>query len=398
LESRLALHWLVHERGYEVIALSMNLGQGVYLEPLGELACELGAASAQVVDRRLEFVRDFALPVLQAGALYQANCFLGSALARYVVARELVRVGRDEGCDSVAHSAASRGNDQVRMETAIAALAPELRVLAPVREWNLKSVEDKWNFARRWRIPIEEVTDRTVRVDRNLWGNSTYVEGLNDPWDQAPEKVFTITQDPEQAPSDPETCALAFETGTPTHLNGQKMDLLSLVRALNHLGGKHGIGRRDVVEDLLFGLKSREFYEAPTPTLLLTAHRSLEALVQSKELIQVKELLGSRYAELVYAGLWFNDLRHALQGFFDQTQRYVTGEVRLKLYKGSCTVLGRRSPHSLYDGRLADQRNLEWLDSPWTKEMTSLWTLPSRLGARRQSPPDADAGSRSGRK
>ena len=384
LESRLALHWLVHERGHEVLALSIDLGQEVYLEPLGELALELGAASAQVLDRREAFLRDFALRVLQAGAVYQASCFLGSALARYVIAQELVRVAHEEGCTTVAHSAASKGNDQVRMETAIAAQDPRLQVLAVVREWPLRTQEDKLNYARRRRLPIDEPKGLGSKVDRNLWGASIYLDDLADPWEEPPSDIFTMTRAPEEAPDQPAICTIGFDTGMPCSLNGNQLALLPLVRELNRLGGEHAIGRRDVVEDRLFGIKSREFYESPTPTLLLAAHRELEGLVQSRELINLKEILGRRYGELVYAGLWFNDLRRSLQSFVDQSQRYVTGEVRLKLYKGGFSVLGRRSPHSLYDGRLANQSNLEWFDSQWADGFTSLWTLPSRLAARRQ--------------
>lgn len=384
LESRLALHWLVHERGMEVLTLSINLGQEIYLEPLGEVALELGATAAQVIDRREMFLRDFALPVLQADAVYQASCFLGSALARYLIAQELVRAAREEGCDQVAHSAASKGNDQVRMETAIAAQDPRLRVLAPVREWNLKNLEAKLNYARRRRLPIEEPTSGPVAVDRNLWGVSLYVSDLADSWQAPPPGAFVLTKDPEQAPAEPEEITLGFEGGVPSSLNGQKMGLLPLVRELNRLGGAHGVGRSDVVEDRLFGIKSREFYEAPTPTILLAAHRDLESLVHSREMIQLRESTSRRYAELIYMGLWFHDLRRSLQDFFTQTQRFVTGEVRLKLYKGSCSVTGRRSPHTLYDSRLANQSNLELFDSQWAQGFTSLWTLPSRLAAQHQ--------------
>jgi len=387
LESRLALHWLAHERGYEVLALSINLGQEVYLEPLGELALELGAVSAQVVDRRADFLRNFALPVLQAGAVYQASCFLGSALARYVVAQELVRMAREQGCATVAHSAASKGNDQVRMETAIVAQDPQLQVLAPVRQWNLRSLQDKLTYARRRRLPVEEPQGRRVTVDRNLWGASIFLEDLVDSWEEPPPDVFTLTRAPEDAPDQAAVCTLGFEAGVPSSLDGTRMDPLPLVRELTRLGGTHGVGRTDVVEDRLFGIKSRELYEAPAPTLLLTAHRDLERLVQSRELIQLKEFLSRRFAELVYMGLWFHDLRRSLQGFFEQTQRYVTGEVRLKLYKGSCRIVGRRSPHSLYNGRLSSLSNLEYFDSQSAQGFTSLWTLPSRLAAQQQPPP-----------
>ncbi len=386
LESRLALHWLVHERGYEVLALSIDVGQEVYLEPLGELALDLGATSAQVIDRRETFLRDFALPALQADAVYQTGCFLGSALCRALIAQELVRVAHEQGCPSVAHSAASKGNDQVRMETAIAAQDPRLQVLAPVREWNLRTLQDKLTYARRRGLPIEEPSGRPLTLDRNLWGVSIFLDDLVDSWQEPPPDIFTLTRSPEQAPEQPALLTIGYESGQPCSLDGQRLEPLPLVRELNRLGSEHAVGRYDVVEDRLFGIKSREFYEAPAPTLLLTAHRDLENLVQSRELLQFKESLSRRYAELVYMGLWFSDLRRSLQEFVTQTQHYVTGEVRLKLYKGSCTVVGRRSPHSLYDGRLASQSNMEWFDSRWAQGFTSLWTLPARMAARQQPP------------
>jgi argininosuccinate synthase len=387
LESRLALHWLVHERGLQVVALSLDLGQEVYLEPLGELALELGASASLVLDRRAEFLRSFAFPALQAGAVYQGGCFLGSALGRYVIARELVRVAQEEGSTQVAHSAASKGNDQVRMEGAIAALDPRLEVLAPVRRWNLRSLADKLNYARRRGIPIEEPPSRPVTIDRNLWGASISLPDLIDPWEAPPADVFVLTRSPREAPDQPQEVTLSFEQGVPHSLDGKVLESLALVRELNRLGGLHGVGRSDVLEDRLFGIKSRELYETPAPTILLAAHRDLESLVQSRELLQAKDGLSRRYAELVYTGLWFHDLRESLQGFVTQTQRFVTGEVRVELYKGSCRVVGRRSGNSLYDGRLANQANLEWFDgqwSEWAQGFTSLWTLPSRLAARRQ--------------
>jgi argininosuccinate synthase len=382
LESRLALHWLVHERGYEVVTLSINLGQEIYLEPLGETALELGATAAQVIDRRRMFLEDFCFPVLQADAIYQQSCFLGSALARYVIAQELVRVAREEGCDTVAHAAASKGNDQVRMETAIAAQDPKLRVLAPVREWNLKNFADKLKYARNRSLPIEEPKASPMAVDRNLWGVSLYFHELTDPWQEAPGESFVLTQPAELTPNEARTVVIGFEAGVPCSLNGQRLEPIPLVRELNKLGGEHGVGRSDVVEDRLFGIKSREIYEAPAPTILWTAHRDLQSLVHTKEMTQIREPLTRRFAELVYMGLWFHDSRRALQAFMKETQKLVTGDVRLKLFKGACTVLGRRSPHSLYDGRLANQSNLELFDNQWAQGFTSLWTLQSRLAAR----------------
>jgi argininosuccinate synthase len=393
LESRLALHWLVHERNCQVITLLINLGQEVYLEPLGELALELGATAAQVLDRREKFLYEFALPVLEADAVYQASCFLGSALARYVIANELVRAAQEEGCDTVAHSAASKGNDQIRMETAIAAQDPHLHVIAPVREWNLKNTQDKLRYARNRGIPIEDPGNNPLSVDRNLWGVSLYMAGLTDPWQEAPADSFVLTRPPERAPDQPAILTVGFEAGVPCSLDGKRLALLPLVRELNRIGGEHGIGRSDVVEDRMFGIKSREFYEAPTPTILLAAHRELESLVHSREMINAREILSRRYAELVYMGLWFNDLRRALQGFFHETQRLVTGEVRLKLFKGSCAVIGRKSPHSLYDSRLANQSNLELFDNRWAQGFTTLWTLPTRVAAQQQP---SESGERPG--
>ncbi len=384
LESRLALYWLVHERGYEVVTLSINLGQEVHLETLGELALELGATAAQVLDRRAMFLRDFALPVLQADAIYQSNCFLGSALARYVIAQELVRLAREEGCDTVAHSAASKGNDQVRMENAIAAQAPKLKVLAPVRDWNLKNLDDKIKYAHKRGIAIDEPKNERVIVDRNLWSVSLYVSDLSDAWQEPPADAYVLTRSAEQAPDEPGFITLGFEAGVPVSLNGQPLDLLPLVRELNQIGGLHGIGRSDVVEDRMFGIKSREFYEAPTPTILFMAHQDLQSLVHSREMSQLRLFLSRRYGELVYMGMWFHDLRHALQEFFTQTQKHVTGEVRLKLYKGACSILGRRSTHGLYDSKLANQTNLELFENQWAHGFTHLWTLPTRLAARVQ--------------
>jgi argininosuccinate synthase len=394
LESRLALHWLAHEQGHEVTTLSVNLGQEIYLEPLGELALELGASKAQVVDRRETFLRDFAFPMLQADAVYQSGCFLGAALGRFVVAQELVRTAHEEECRVIAHSAASKGHDQVRMETAIAAQDPNLEVLAPARTWNLRTAQDKLNYAQRRRLPVPEEADRPISRDRNLWEVSLLLYNLSDTWEAPPEEAFIITCSPEKAPDRPGVVTVGFQEGIPRSLDGKPMEPLELVRELTRQGGEHGVGRNDVVEDRLFGLKCREFYEAPAPTILLTAHRDLQYLVHSREMIQLKESIGRRYAELVYMGLWFNDLRRSLQEFFSQTQRFVTGEVRLRLFKGSCAVLGRRSPHGLYDSQLAGMHNFEWLDSRWAPGMTSLWTLPARLAARRQpgagGPPAAD--------
>jgi argininosuccinate synthase len=385
LESRLALHWLAHEGGREVIALSLDVGQERYLEPLGELALELGAAAARIVDRKAELLRDFILPALQADAVYQGGCFLGSALSRFLIARELVRGAREQGCTSVAHSSATRGNDQFRLEAALAALAPDFEVVAPLRLWNLRAPDDRRNYARRRGLPLDEPAGRPVTIDRNLWGASVFLADLRDPWDEPPRTVFTMTQEPEAAPDQPAVVTVAFEEGVPRRLDDRPLDLVPLVRELNDLAGRHGVGRSDVVEDRLVGIKTREFYEAPAATVLRAAHRDLESLVHSRELRLQKEALGRRYAELVYAGHWFHDLRQALEAFVARTQRPVTGEVRLRLYKGSCQVVGRRSPFGLLPDAAA-RLDEEALDARWAQAFAALWALPARLAARRQPP------------
>lgn len=387
LESRLALHWLVHEKGHQVLSLSINLGQEVYLEPLGEAALELGAVAAQVIDCRKTFLTDFAFPVLQANAVYQTSCYLGSALARYVIAQELVRVARAEGSEIVAHAAASKGNDQVRMETAIAAQNPSLQVLAPVRTWNLKNLDDKLRYARKRRLPIEEPVESGFVVDRNLWGASLYFHDVVDAWHDLPESAYVMTRPAEQAPNQPAIVTIGFREGVPCSLNGNAMEPIPLVRELNRLAGEHGVGRSDVVEDRLFGIKSREIYEAPGAAVLVAAHRDLEMLVHSKELHTLREPLSRRYAELVYMGLWFHDARRAMHAFFQETQRVVTGEVRVKLHKGSYAIIGRRSDLGLYDARLANQSNQGLFDSQWAHGFTSLWALQSRLAAERAAGP-----------
>lgn len=394
LESRLALHWLVHEQGYEVVAFSANLGQGIFLEQLGEIALELGATAAHLIDLRESFLREFCLPTLQADALYESSYFLGSALARYAIAKELVRLAHEEGCRSVAHSAASKGNAQVRLETAVAAQDPRLEMLAPVRQWPLRTLEEKLNYARRRRLPVEEPQGRQLTVDRNLWGVSLFLDDLVDSWQSPPSDIFQITRSPEQAVDQPLELELGFEAGLPCRLNGQVKGFLPLVIELNRIGGEHAIGRNDVVEDRLFGLKSREIYEAPGPAILLAAHQAIQSLVHSREMITLKDTLSRLYAEEVYRGLWYGDLRRSLQGFIAETQRYVTGDARLKLYRGTCTVLGRRSPYSLYDPRLTSRSNQEFFESHWSQDIASLWTLPARLAARQQQarPEHGEAG------
>ena len=327
------------------------------------------------------------MPVLQADAVYQDGCFLGSALGRYVVARELIRVVQEQGCRSVAHSSATRGNDQLRLEAALASLSPDLEVLAPLRVWNLRDfVPTSWPTPAAAHLPLDGAVPAPASHGRPQPLGSQRLPGR-------PHRLLAgaapggLQHDPAHPPDAGHPCGNdpgSSRPGVPRGLDGRTLDLVPLVRELNDLAGTHGVGRRDVIEDRLFGLKVREFYEAPAATVLRLGHRELEGLVHSRELRNQKRVLARDYAALVYAGHWFQDLRRALQAFVAETQVAVTGEVRLRLFKGTCQILGRRSPNSLYDGRLASQVNASQCDSSWAQALSALWSLPGRLAALRQ--------------
>ena len=348
LDTSVILRWLIETYGCEVVAYCADLGQGEELIPVRDKALRTGAASVHIVDLREEFVRDFVFPMLRANAVYEGGFLLGTSIARPLIARAQVEVALKEGADAVAHGATGKGNDQVRFELTYAALAPQLRVIAPWREWNLDSRSALLDFARRHDIPVPVTADRPYSTDRNLFHISYEGGILEDPWTEPPAKMFLLTRSPEDAPDVSECVEVDFEAGNPVAVDGQRLDPVALLTRLNRVGGAHGIGRVDMVENRVVGMKSRGVYETPGGTILHVARRALEALTLDREVLHLRDSLVPRYAEMIYYGFWFSPERQALQGFMDDCQRDVCGTARVKLYKGAVTVAGRRSPRSLY--------------------------------------------------
>ena len=348
LDTSVILRWLIERYRCEVVAFCADLGQGEELLPVREKALRTGAASVHVVDLRQEFVRDFIFPMLRANAVYEGAYLLGTSIARPLIARAQVEVAATEGADAVAHGATGKGNDQVRFELTYAALAPHLRVIAPWREWELDSRSALLEFARRHDIPVPVTVERPYSTDRNLFHISYEGGVLEDPWAEPPPKMFQLTTDPESAPDVPAQVEVEFERGDPVAVDGARLDPVTLLTRLNRLGGEHGVGRVDLVENRFVGMKSRGVYETPGGTLLHVARRALESLTLDREVLHLRDTLVPRYAEMIYYGFWFSPERRVLQGLMDECQQDVTGTVRLRLYKGGASVTGRRSPRSLY--------------------------------------------------
>jgi argininosuccinate synthase len=348
LDTSVVLRWLIETYGAHVVAFTADLGQGEELIPIRDKALRTGATGVHITDLREEFVRDFVFPVLRANAVYESGYLLGTSFARPLIARAQVEVARAEGADAVAHGATGKGNDQVRFELTYAALAPDLDVVAPWREWNLRSRSDLMAYAERHGIPVPTTPARPYSMDRNLFHVSYEGGILEDPWAEPPEKMFLLTVSPEQAPDVPASVEIDFESGVPVAVDGRRLEPVALLERLNRLGGEHGVGRIDLVENRYVGMKSRGVYETPGGTILHVAHRALESLTLDRELLHLRDSLVPRYAEMVYYGYWYAPEREALQTFMDAAQRDVTGTVRLRLYKGNVAVAGRRSPRSLY--------------------------------------------------
>ncbi len=348
LDTSVILRWLIEQYKVEVVAFCADIGQGEELIPIRDKALRTGASGVHIVDLRDEFVSEFIFPMLRANTVYEGGYLLGTSIARPLIARAQVEVARKEGADAVAHGATGKGNDQVRFELTYAALAPELRVIAPWREWDLRSRTEMIEFARTHDIPVPVTKERPYSSDRNLFHISYEGGILEDPWAEPPQKMFLITQSPESAPDVPIELLVDFESGNPVAVDGRRMGPVDLLTHLNRLGGEHGVGRIDMVENRYVGMKSRGVYETPGGTILHVAHRALESLTLDREVLHLRDSLVSRYAEMVYYGFWFAPERVALQALVDECQRDVSGTVRLRLYKGNVTVLGRRSPRSLY--------------------------------------------------
>lgn len=353
LDTSIIVPWLKENYGCEVIAFAADVGQGDELNGLKERAKISGADKIYIEDLRKEFLMDYVFPMMQSGAIYEGKYLLGTSIARPLIAKRMVEIAEKEGADALAHGCTGKGNDQVRFEFTFKAFNPTLKVIAPWREWNICSREDAIRYAEERNIPLTVSRDKIYSHDRNIWHISSEGGELEDPWNEPSEKVHSLTVSPEMAPDKPETIEISFKSGIPVAIDGRQMDPVSLVLKLNELGGRHGVGRVDMVENRFVGMKSRGVYETPGGTILYTAHRELECLVHDFDTMHFKDSLAPKYAELVYDGLWFAPLREAIDAFVRETQKNVTGDVRLKLYKGNCMVLGRRSPYSLYHEEFA---------------------------------------------
>jgi argininosuccinate synthase len=391
LDTSVAIKWLGKEHNFDVIALAVDVGQKKELSEARERALEAGAMESLIIDAREEFARDFILPALQANALYEGKYPLVSALSRPLISKHLVEVARSKGASYLAHGCTGKGNDQVRFEVSFAALAPDLKVIAPVREWGM-SRKETIDYAHARGVPIRITKESPYSIDENLWGRTAECGILEDPWVEPPADVFELTQSPGNAPAEPQEIEVGFSHGKPVSLNGENMDLIELISRVSSVAGGHGFGRVDMVENRLVGIKSRELYEVPAALTLIMAHRDLEDLTLERDLLHFKPLLEQKYAELVYYGLWYSPLKKALDAFFADTQKHVTGAVRLKFFKGTCTVIGRRSEQSLYDYALATYETEDQFSHQSAKGFVELWGLPIKIWAKREK--RADPGSK----
>jgi len=383
LDTSVAVRWLEEKYGFDVIALTADVGYGKDPELVRERAAQAGAAKCIVLDVRREFLTDYAFRSLKANALYEGVYPLVSALSRPLIAKLLVETAQKEGAQAVAHGCTGKGNDQVRFDVSVAALDPSLQIIAPVREWPM-SREEEVEYALRHGILFAGHTTGQYSIDANLWGRSIECGVLEDPWVEPPEEVYLMTRNPHEASEHPDYVEIGFEKGVPVALDGEPLDPVSLVSRLNQTAGLHGVGRIDHVESRLVGIKSREVYECPGSTVLLTAHRALESFTLPRETLSFKALVDARYAELVYTGLWYSQLKEALDAFIDATQEPVTGVIRVKLFKGQATVVGRASPHSMYDYSLATYEKGDAFRHEAAMGFIEIWGLPTRVFAQKK--------------
>lgn len=383
LDTSVAIKWLRETYNLDVIAVTADVGNERDLGAIREKALNTGAIKALVIDAKDNFINDYVFPALKADALYEGEYPLATALSRPLIAKLLVDIAREEEASAVAHGCTGKGNDQVRLEVGVSALAPELKVIAPAREWGMTR-QETINYAQRYGIPVPITSASPYSIDENLWGRSIECGVLEDPWVEPPEEVFSWTKSLDAAPNAPGYCEIGFENGIPVAFDGQEMDSVSLIRRLNEIAGEHGVGRIDHLESRLVGIKSREIYEAPAAVVLLKAHLALESLTLSKDQIRFKQKVAQEYADLIYNGLWFTALRQDLAAYVQSTQRFVTGEVRLKLFKGSCRVVGRKSPYSLYSYSLATYDEGDEFDQSASPGFIHIWGLPARTQAKRQ--------------
>ena len=383
LDTSVAIRWIAEKYDMDVVALSIDLGAERDFESIRQKALKVGAVKALVVDARDVFINDYVFPALQADAIYEGQYTLATAIARPLIAKLLVDTARQEGATAVAHGCTGKGNDQVRFDVSVAALAPQLKVIAPAREWRMTR-EGTIEYAKGHEIPVPVTVASPYSIDENLWGKSIECGVLEDPWVEPPEEVFTWTKSPNDAPNEPCYVEIGFEQGIPASLDGQELGGVALVEKLNALAGEHSVGRIDHVENRLVGIKSREIYEAPAATVLLAAHLALEQMTLSKDQLRFKQKVAQEYADLIYNGLWFSALHRDLAAYVKSTQRHVSGTVRLKLFKGKASVVGRKSPKSLYSYGLATYDEADEFDQSAAEGFIQIYGLPVKTQAQVQ--------------
>ncbi|MDD5439471.1 MAG: argininosuccinate synthase [Candidatus Omnitrophica bacterium] len=377
LDTSVAIKWLT-ERDYEVVAYLADVGQGQDFNVVKERALKTGAVKVIIDDLKREFVSDFIFPALKANAVYEGKYFLATALSRPVIAKGLVRAAEKEKAAYIGHGCTGKGNDQVRFEVTAMILNPKLKVVAPVREWDLPTRDAEIEYAKLHDIPIDVTKKKPYSIDKNVWGISIESGKLEDPYFEPPEDIYQMSTSVDKSPKKAAYVEIYFEKGIPKKINGLTYAPLKLVEALNVLGGKHGIGRTDMIEDRLVGIKSREIYEAPAAVILSEAHKALELLTLDRETIHFKEKVTLEYSRLVYFGLWYSPLKTALDRFIDTTQKRVTGTVRVRCHKGHAVVVGRKSPHSLYRETLATYGEGDTFDQSLAKGFIQIFGLPYR--------------------
>lgn len=383
LDTSVAIRWLQEKYDMEVVTVTADVGSERDLPAIREKALKVGATKAHVVDAKDLFVKYFVFPALQAGAIYENSYPLATALARPLISKILVDIAREEGASAVAHGSTGKGNDQVRFDVSVAALAPDLRIIAPVREWRMTR-DDEIEYAEKHGIPLPITAASPYSIDVNLWGRSIEAGILEDPWVEPPDDVFLWTVDPRRAPDEPAYVEIEFEHGIPVALDGERLDGVELVLRLNDLAGKHGIGRIDTIENRLVGIKSREIYEAPAGVTLHMAHAEIEKMTVTKEQARFKSKVAAEFADMVYNGLWFSSLHQDLAAYVASSQRHVTGTIRLKLFKGVVIPVGRQSPKALYDVALATYDRGDAFDHSAAVGFIKLWGLPLRTQSRVQ--------------
>lgn len=380
LDTSVILKWLQEKYNCEVIAFSADLGQeSEEYDLIKKRAYAAGASKVFIEDLKEEFVSDYIVPAIKANAVYENKYYLATALGRPLISKRMIEIARTEGADAIAHGCTGKGNDQVRIEASAYALMPDVKIIAPVRFWEMKSRQEEIDYAKKHNIPINVSAQKIYSIDENLWGKAIECGVLEDPRVEPPEDIYQITKALDDTPAKAEYIDISFEKGIPVALNNKKMSLLAIIGELNKAGGRYGIGRVDMIENRLVGIKSREIYESPAAEIIIKAHRELEALTLDRETLHYKEYISQKYSELVYYGLWFSPLREALQAFVEKTQQTVTGNIKLKLQKGNAIVASRRSKYSLYNYELATYEPEDKFEHKDSEGFIKIWSLPLRV-------------------